>query len=294
MHGTLDVVVFPKVYEETKDIWQPEKVVLVDGKVDTRGTSVNLLANEVHTEVTNVRPRRDSLSQLMASAPPPVPEEIVPFDEEESLDEEADEDLEPDAAPVVSDEPASTPDLGPHPLTYFDAPATPAPSPEGREDTESSEEDEALDNAESPVEDGTVAPTPVAPSHPAYREPVYVSHAAEKPHIVYTPSSDVTEAEYYYEIRVVIKRTGRTQEDIQHLRHVFQLLKRYHGRDKFYIIIPQNGGWVEIEYPNDRTGWCESLEAELRDLVGIERVQVRQIPLNESIDKGVDTHAAGH
>ena len=35
MQGTCDVVVFPSVWKDTKQVWQPERIVVVNGKVDT-------------------------------------------------------------------------------------------------------------------------------------------------------------------------------------------------------------------------------------------------------------------
>ena len=35
MQGSCDVVVFPSVWRETREVWQPEQVVVVNGKVDT-------------------------------------------------------------------------------------------------------------------------------------------------------------------------------------------------------------------------------------------------------------------
>ena len=278
MHGTLDVVVFPKLYKKTRDIWQEERIVLVDGKVDMRGTSINLLADAVHTEVKEVRPREDALSSLIA-APPPMLEVELDVEEEDDLDDEDDE--------IIAD--VDMPELGPHPLEFFGGASVSSPAKES--------EPSKLANGGKP-ENGATAETaeqaevhPTSSSPPGYREPVYVTRPNDTSPTVSVVSSDLEEGEYLYEIRVVLKRTGHLREDIQHLRHVFQLLKRYHGRDRFYLIIPQNGGWVEIEYPNDRTGWCESLEAELRDLVGVDRIQVRQVPLKGEANTGQQNHA---
>lgn len=45
--GGVDIVIFPKIYEETKDIWQLDKLVLIKGKVDLREDSINLIVDEV-------------------------------------------------------------------------------------------------------------------------------------------------------------------------------------------------------------------------------------------------------
>lgn len=45
--SVVDGVVFPKLYAETKELWEEDKPVLVTGKVDYREETINLVINEV-------------------------------------------------------------------------------------------------------------------------------------------------------------------------------------------------------------------------------------------------------
>ncbi|HTS14591.1 MAG TPA: DNA polymerase III subunit alpha, partial [Candidatus Sulfotelmatobacter sp.] len=47
LQGSLEVVVFPKVLEQTGPSWRPEAIILVAGRVDHKGESVVLLADAV-------------------------------------------------------------------------------------------------------------------------------------------------------------------------------------------------------------------------------------------------------
>jgi DNA polymerase-3 subunit alpha len=47
LQGSIEVVVFPKLYEQTGPIWQEGSILLVAGKVDHRGEEVSLLADLV-------------------------------------------------------------------------------------------------------------------------------------------------------------------------------------------------------------------------------------------------------
>jgi DNA polymerase-3 subunit alpha len=49
LQGSLEVVVFPKLYEQTLGTWQDGAILLVAGKVDHRGEEVSLLADLVMT-----------------------------------------------------------------------------------------------------------------------------------------------------------------------------------------------------------------------------------------------------
>jgi DNA polymerase-3 subunit alpha len=57
MHGTIELVVFPRIYEETQVIWRQEQVVVVRGKVDMKdGTTPKIICEKVDDAVTHVGP----------------------------------------------------------------------------------------------------------------------------------------------------------------------------------------------------------------------------------------------
>jgi DNA polymerase-3 subunit alpha len=60
MQGSCDVVVFPRVWKETKEIWQPEQIVVVSGKVDSsRRDEPSLLCSWVkHPQEVSVAAHR--------------------------------------------------------------------------------------------------------------------------------------------------------------------------------------------------------------------------------------------
>lgn len=54
--GTIDAVIFPKVYANTKDVWQQDQMVIVEGKLDFRDESLNILVDEVSIVVNGENP----------------------------------------------------------------------------------------------------------------------------------------------------------------------------------------------------------------------------------------------
>src|SRR5437667_454603 len=48
LQGTVEVVVFPKVFQETANAWSDDAVVLVSGRVDHRDDEAKLLCEVVH------------------------------------------------------------------------------------------------------------------------------------------------------------------------------------------------------------------------------------------------------
>lgn len=45
--GSVDIVVFPTIYDETKGVWEEDKLVFIEGKVDDRDDNLNLLVGSV-------------------------------------------------------------------------------------------------------------------------------------------------------------------------------------------------------------------------------------------------------
>ena len=69
IQGSIEVVVFPRTYAETRDLWQEDKIVIVRGRVDAERREPNLICDSVRDYVTHSRPMGEA-SQL---AEPPQP-----------------------------------------------------------------------------------------------------------------------------------------------------------------------------------------------------------------------------
>ena len=73
LQGTCDVVVFPRVWKQTKHLWQPERILVVSGKVDAgRRDEPNLLCNWAKTP-DEVAIAAGPHRARKAVAPPPPP-----------------------------------------------------------------------------------------------------------------------------------------------------------------------------------------------------------------------------
>jgi DNA polymerase-3 subunit alpha len=59
LQGTVEVVVFPRVWEQTKDLWTPERVLVVRGKVSFRGRDPSLIVESATNEIMTAHPREE-------------------------------------------------------------------------------------------------------------------------------------------------------------------------------------------------------------------------------------------
>jgi DNA polymerase-3 subunit alpha len=66
LQGTLEVVIFPRVWEETRELWEPERVLVVRGKVSFRGRDPSLIVDSATNEIVSARPR-DEVSAPVAA-----------------------------------------------------------------------------------------------------------------------------------------------------------------------------------------------------------------------------------
>ncbi len=57
LQGTLELVIFPRVWEQTRELWQPERVLVVRGKVSVRRGDPSLIVDSATNEITTARPR---------------------------------------------------------------------------------------------------------------------------------------------------------------------------------------------------------------------------------------------
>jgi len=56
LRGSVEVIVFPKVYEKTRDLWQEEKILVVKGRVDTKGRGAKVICESVQDYLLMRRP----------------------------------------------------------------------------------------------------------------------------------------------------------------------------------------------------------------------------------------------
>jgi len=72
LQGTCDVVVFPRVWAQTKDLWQPEAILVLGGKIDAgRRDEPNLLCDWAKTPDQVALPAEKERPAMPAPPPPP-------------------------------------------------------------------------------------------------------------------------------------------------------------------------------------------------------------------------------
>jgi DNA polymerase-3 subunit alpha len=60
LQGTIELVIFPRTWEQTKELWIPERILVVRGKVSFRGQDPSILVDSATNEITLARPVEDA------------------------------------------------------------------------------------------------------------------------------------------------------------------------------------------------------------------------------------------
>jgi len=144
LQGTVEVLVFPSVYKGTEDLWQADKILVVQGRVDAQGREPKIICESVRNYLTVKEPAQ-------AQQFPP---------------------------------------------------------------------------SESPVTAG--------PQH----------------------------------MHITIRRSGDQEQDIRLLGQVHELLHRFEGQDRFSLYLTDEQRKIQLDFPNDTTGYCPALAQQLTEMLG--------------------------
>ena len=68
-----------------------------------------------------------------------------------------------------------------------------------------------------------------------------------------------------------------SERGFMRMKRIVRVMKSYPGRDKFGLMIFENGERISIEFPNDTTGYCPELMRRLKEMVGEDNIQVKTL-----------------
>jgi hypothetical protein len=75
-------------------------------------------------------------------------------------------------------------------------------------------------------------------------------------------------------VTVTIRRSGDEVHDKRCIHHVYGLLISHPGDDLFALRLVDDRKAVDVDFPNETTGYCEELAYKLVDFLGPDALQV--------------------
>ena len=302
VQGNIDLVLFPRTWDRTRELLTVGQIVIVEGKVDMNSTPPKILVDTVRTEIKILEP-------LASAAPRPKPisdseldamSQPKPDTHVKNLNIQSKQ-PKPIAPPQKQPEPAMQ-QVAEKPVQDYEADSgfddMPPPPDNFPDDWDAqwqpSFEDAAVASSPEPKfeKKGVVTPPRVqmetAPveTHEVDTEPPagMIQAEAEREAIVtslkslYIPLAKEEDRDHPpKQITVNLRSTGNKEEDRRQIKTIYGTLISFHGRDRFSFQIFENGGRHLLDFPNDSTHICAELLRRLKKLVGGESWQVEEI-----------------
>ncbi len=298
IQGNIELVLFPRTWEKTRELLTVGQIVIVEGKVDANSQPPKILVDSVRTEIKILEPLTDAAlqtppmsdSDLEAFTQPKPDSHVKPL----RIQSKQPQPLPPPQrkpALQIAESPASyTPSVAAEPGGWDDdMPPPPENFPDGWETQwQPSFEEAAIAARPQPKFDKKTPVTPPrlqaeplsammmdgeAEQAEAEREAVVTSLKS-----LYIPLAKAEDKDHpLKQITVNLRSSGNKEADRRQIKAIYGTLISFHGRDRFSFQIFENGGRHLIDFPNDTTRVCAELLARLKKLLGGEHWNVEEI-----------------
>jgi DNA polymerase-3 subunit alpha len=306
VQGSIELVLFPRIWERMHDLLALEQIIIVDGKVDTSNTPPKVLADVVRTDLEaavagklplkpevrrsfakndrngNQRLRAVNQGNLQKPAERPKPMDPSPGN---------------GTAAVIKSPTRSQQRPG----------AGPPPPPDNFPDGWEAEwqptfenavvaghagEDEVLgdppeaepatiteDRSGPPPEDRAVQPPPSAPAPGLAAESSEAGPPPSGLPSLYIPlaQSESNGEHPPKQITVILRSTGDKLRDKRRIKLIHGTLISYHGRDRFSFHIFEDGRGVLLDFPGETTRVCQDMLSRLQKLAGGQSWRIEDI-----------------
>ncbi|MCL4267896.1 MAG: DNA polymerase III subunit alpha [Anaerolineales bacterium] len=295
IQGTVELVLFPKTWEASREKLTVGQIVIVEGKVDHGSTPPKLLVDTVKTEIpvttsaddpfiTGDETPKPLLARTQEQAPrrpeaPQTPPKPAAQPKQNSTSKVTQQGSEVVNQKVVKEE---------APAYNFDDDVPPPPDnfPDGWDNEWQPSFDEAAIAAKPAPKfkkDEPVTPPLVTRAVTALTQAEVLNPAEDKDDAVipslYVPLAKENADKDHppKQITVTLRSTGDKERDKRRIKTLYGTFISYHGRDKFSFQIFENGKGHLIDFPNDTTRICPELLERLKKLMGEETWRVEEI-----------------
>jgi len=305
IQGNIELVLFPKTWQKTREQLTVGQIIIVEGKVDTGSTPPKILVDEVRTEIKILEPL---VSPVNLNNPPlstgkPVPAPMA-------------QPTQPPKQNAAQNKIPTKPSIPPpmrqvgekSPSTYVvdSEPDNMPPPPDNFPEDWDNEWQPSFENAEI-----AARPEPKV-NHQLFSDPRLQQTESIEVEIKYTERDQIetarealvvqqigtiqTESAGFLpslyiplaqeetdkdhppqQITVTLRSTGDREHDKRRIRTIFGTLISFHGRDRFSFQIFENGKGHLIDFPNDTTRVCTEVLERLKKLIGEENWRVEEI-----------------
>jgi DNA polymerase-3 subunit alpha len=250
IQGMIDLVIFPNTWSKYGELVRFDEIIYVKGKADANGGDTKVLVDQVSTSLTQIEPITDNSQSIS----PPEPSQAAPE--------------EPAGSSIASPEESETSSIPEDDFPF------PAEDPSQDLEDEQTPSDNMETDQEKPVERELELENSQG-STDTDEEDEPLPEEEPKP-VLEKVGSLILDEESTYLITIILKNRGDTMRDKLRLRQIYGTLISYPGKDRFVFQIAENDSSHLLEFPNASTKLSKTLINQLRDMVGLENVQVEK------------------
>jgi DNA polymerase-3 subunit alpha len=270
LQGSIELILFPSVWEKAKAVVADGAVVLVSGKAETGTGTPRVLAETITTDLkmNGAAPKKESSAGATA---PAVSTPVIPSDPAPSAEEDW---LPPPCDPL--DEMGAVAPARIMEVTHIAAPLPQpvAASAEIKLPVSAPMLAPAVITASAPPLAGS-APFAVPPESKGDNPPAIAVTAPAIPATAAIPGSAAAKIDGPRLIVLFLRETGDRARDTRRLRILYGLLTSYPGADRFAFHISEAQRTYRLEFPANTTSWSPELERQVHQIVGNGCVEVQ-------------------
>ncbi len=256
--GKLDLVFFPRTWEQVKEIAQPNQIVMLKGKVNVKNDSLSILVDSV-TKSLEIASAAVEVEEEQIDLQPRLEDVAIAEQEDETwapaawddLGEDGEEDEVSNQQIVSSNEPTAVREVA---VVYSKQTAAPTfeqdiddvpPEPEFNDDW-------GFETYDAPPDGNVLQPRSAENGGSSKNSGQVAKNGGGR-----EPRKLLVEVAPTGDWRATLMRTVRLTEE-------------YEGRDQLVVRLRDYD--YEIEFPKRRTDYCDELVGALRRVSGVERV----------------------
>ncbi|MEW6717870.1 MAG: DNA polymerase III subunit alpha [Chloroflexota bacterium] len=304
LQGRIELLIFPKIWQKVSSLIEPEKIIVVEGRVDTQSSEPKILVDNITTELTLVVPLDEMepdqpLPKDQTDEPcwPTIPVSDSPSPSQEEIDQvfpleetffESEEEEQP---AIIEPSPSILSRAFEVEEVVVAQPVSVAGRPEDEEDVEEPASRQEFPTSSSgsqpwaePPKSTSISETGHPHSHPATQEPTSkkaepLPQALILPPYIIPPKTRTETGDSPRMITIILRASEDNTRDVLRLRRAYGILSAYPGEDHFAFYILEGERSFLIEFPNFTTGVCDDLLDRLHKLVNPENVRVEPITI---------------
>jgi DNA polymerase-3 subunit alpha len=280
LQGSVELVIFPKVWAKVATIIAYDRVILVHGRAAGDGGEAKVLVDSISTDFKMAAQNGQSVNA--------APQFLDSWETEGSFFIASDAPLPPEPFPPDLDIPEMT-----HPSIAIEGiqivenyPVEAAPQSRSEElstpnEISNNEGEEIIADVppatiedETPIESQPEVQLP--PALGVLEDSLPGEIESELPPFLVPPIS-IPARETTYMVTVILRASNDKARDILRIRRLHGTIMSYPGKDRFAFHVFEQGKGYLLEFPNDTTGMCPELVSRLQEMVGGDNVRVEPI-----------------